>query len=424
MKKVKNRAASVLLLALLCILGLGVYCCRYVTQGEDWAAFTARNNGAIGKIYDRNGVLLADAGSNAYSSDYTTRVSNFHVLGDYTGNVGTGVLTRFAGKLSGFDLVNGTYATKAPTLSLSIDADLNNAAYAALAGRSGSVLITNYETGELLCIVSSPAIDPTDPGTIPDGAYLNHAISSTYVPGSVYKLVTLAAALENIDDIYERTFTCNGYETVENSRLNCTGVHGTQTIEQALANSCNCAFSQLAQLLGPDILAEYAEKLGMTTSHGLDGISTASGSYEEFDLGTINLSWSAIGQATDLVCPYSMLRLVSAIGNGGTLMEPSLIGDSTSTKLLDKNTAEQMAAMMNYNVQYAYGGQSSFPGLNVCAKTGTAEVGDGTNHAWFVGFLQDEDHPYAFVVQVERGGGGLSVAGAIANRVLQAAVAD
>ena len=424
MKKVKNRAASVLLLALLCICGLGIYCYRYVTQSNDWVAFTASAGGAIGKVYDRNGVFLADAGDRTYSDDYTTRVSSFHVLGDYAGTVGTGVVTQLADQLTGYDLVNGTYKTKTPALSLSIDANLNNAAYAALAGRSGSVLICNYETGEILCMVSSPAIDPTNPGTIPDGAYLNHAISSTYVPGSVFKLVTLAAALENIDDIYERTFVCNGYEMVENVRLNCTGVHGTQTIEQALAHSCNCAFSQLAQLLGPDILAEYAQQLGMTTSHELDGITTAAGSYEEFGLGTVNLSWSSIGQATDLVCPYSMLRLVSAIGNGGTLMEPSLVGDSTSTQLLDADTAEQMASMMNYTVQYSYGGSGTFPGLNMCAKTGTAEVGDGTNHAWFVGFLQDDAHPYAFVVQVERGGGGLSVAGAIANRVLQTAVGN
>lgn len=209
-------------------------------------------------------------------------------------------------------------------------------------------------------------------------------------------------------------------------QLNCTGVHGNQTIEQALANSCNCAFSELAQTLGSDVLLAYAKKLGITESHAIDGIYTTAGSIDPYEKGNINLSWSAIGQSTDLVCPNTMLRLVSAIGNGGTLVEPTMVGHGRSqktTKLLDADTAEKMASMMNYNVQYAYGA-GSFPGLNVCAKTGTAEVGDGTDHAWFVGFLDDEAHPYAFVVQVERGGGGLSVAGAIANRVLQKAVAN
>jgi len=118
-----------------------------------------------------------------------------------------------------------------------------------------------------------------------------------------------------------------------------------------------------------------------------------------------------------------MLRLASAIGNGGTLVEPTLLegGSKKTTDLLNSNTAQQMASMMSYNVKSSYG-TGTFPGLNVCAKTGTAEVGDGTDHAWFVGFLDDADHPYAFVVQVAHGGGGLSVAGSIANRVLQQAV--
>lgn len=426
MKKVKNRGAFVLLIALVCVLGLCVYCFRYVRHGRDWVAFTAGST-SMGQLYDRNDVLLADAGSGTYSSDYSTRVSNFHVVGDYIGNVGTGALTKLADHLTGFNLITGTYHTKTPTAHLTVDAALNHEAYSALAGRSGSVLVCNYKTGEVLCMVSSPSIDPAaNSESIPDGAYLNRGISATYAPGSVFKLVTLAAALENLDDIYERTFYCGGSVMVGSDRLNCTGVHGNQTIEQALANSCNCAFSELAQSLGPDILLKYAQELGITESHHIDRIYTAAGSIDRYEVGNINLSWSAIGQSTDLVCPYSMLRIVSAIGNGGTVVEPTLVGyglKPETTKLLDAQTAQAMASMMNYNVQYAYG-SGSFPGLNICAKTGTAEVGDGTDHAWFVGFLNDEEHPYAFVVQVERGGGGLSVAGAIANRVLQKAVGN
>jgi len=92
------------------------------------------------------------------------------------------------------------------------------------------------------------------------------------------------------------------------------------------------------------------------------------------------------------------------------------------TRLLDRSTANALAEMMDYTVTYAYG-DWLFPGLNVCAKTGTAELGDGTSHAWFVGFLDDPDHPYAFVVMIEQGGGGLSQAGTLANTLLQKAVA-
>ena len=94
-----------------------------------------------------------------------------------------------------------------------------------------------------------------------------------------------------------------------------------------------------------------------------------------------------------------------------------------TTQLVSADTAQKIASMMNYNVVYHYG-QNRFPGLNISAKTGTAEVGDGkAAHGWFVGFLNDEAHPYAFVCLVENGGSGLGAAGSVINTVLQAAVA-
>ena len=430
MKKVKNRAASVLLIALLCITGLGVYCYRYVSNGAEWAAFSANlglysGNSGGGKVYDCNGILLADAEDRSYSTDYLTRMSCYHLLGDFEGRTGSGVLTHLADKLLGFDLINGSYRISAPKLNLTVDAELNAVAYSALAGRSGSVQVVNYKTGEVLVMVSTPGIDPANPESIPDGAYINRAIRATFTPGSVYKIITLTAALEQITDIYDRTFLCTGSVMIQGEPVNCTGVHGSQNIKTAFANSCNCAFAELAQILGPELMAEYSQRLGMTVSHSLNGISTASGNYEQFMRGSMALSWSAIGQATNLTCPYSMLRLVSAIGNGGKLVEPTLVSYGSfadSTELMDADTASVVREYMLNNVVRTYG-TGTFPGLAVGAKTGTAEVGDGTDHAWFVGFLDDESHPYAFVVQVERGGGGLSVAGSIANKVLQAAVA-
>ena len=108
------------------------------------------------------------------------------------------------------------------------------------------------------------------------------------------------------------------------------------------------------------------------------------------------------------------MRYVSAVANGGSVYEPTLLGHGSldrETELLGSDTAARIAEMMNYNVQNAYGGQWTFPGLNVSAKTGTAEVGDGTSHAWMTGFLNDANHPYAFVVLVENSGGGLTNAG-------------
>ena len=273
-------------------------------------------------------------------------------------------------------------------------------------------------------MVSSPSIDPSKPpSTLPDGVYINRCISSSFAPGSIFKLVTLSAAIENIDNLFQRTFTCNGSIDVKGVTVTCTGHHGSQSIEQALASSCNCVFGTLALELGADTLGEYADKLGLTSEHKLDNITTAAGKYDKDESGSAALAWSGIGQYNDLVCPYSMLRVVSAIANGGTLNEPSMLGASENkTTLLSSSTASKIASMMNYNVTYKYG-KSTFSGLDISGKTGTAEVGKGqANHGWFVGFLNDEEHPYAFVVLVEHGGSGLGAAGAVANTVLNYAV--
>ncbi|MBE7018026.1 MAG: penicillin-binding protein [Ruminococcaceae bacterium] len=435
MKKVKNRSFSALIIAFAVIFGMVFYTVRYASDGEDWATFTAdsqivTNEGKLisGTVLDRNGVLLAKADNSKqdYSDDLLTRISTLHAVGDFPGNIGTGALSVFAEHLSGYNPITGITG-EGGTVKLSIDSRINTVAYEAMAGRKGAVLISNYHTGEILCMVSAPSYDPLEGFDSSDpaysGAYLNRCISSAFTPGSVFKLVTTAAALEQIDDIYSRRFTCEGQSFVDGSVINCTGTHGEQTIEQALANSCNCAFAELSLLLGGDTLEKYASDYGFTSSHSLNGIDTKKGRFESFDDATPGLAWSGIGQATDLVCPYSMLRFTSAIANGGTLVEGSLILNETGkmSTLIAPDTAHTLAEMMSYNVHTAYG-TWLFPGLDMCAKSGTAEVGDGSSHSWFTGFITNEGHPYAFTVIIENAGGGLRNAGAVANTVLQALV--
>ena len=435
MKKVKNRAYSALLLAFLLIAGMCLYVVRYARDGENWATFTADSQiesteGKLisGTVTDRNGVLLAKAENSeqSYAEDSLTRTSTLHAVGDFPGNIGTGALAAFADALSGYNPVTGITG-EGGTVALSIDSGINNIAYEAMAGRPGAVLVSNYETGEIICMVSTPSYDPLEGFNTDDpaysGVYLNRCISSAYTPGSVFKLVTVAAALEQIDDIWSRTFWCEGKSYVNGAEINCTGSHGEQTIEQALANSCNCAFAELSLLLGGETLASYAETFGFTASHSLSGIDTKKGNFEAFSAGSAGLAWSGIGQATDLVCPYSMLRFTSAIANGGTVIEGSLLLGETGkmSTLLRPDTAEKLSEMMSYNVHTAYG-TYLFPGLDICAKSGTAEVGDGTSHSWFTGFITNDGSPYAFTVIIEGAGSGLRGAGSVANTVLQALV--
>jgi len=438
MRRLKRRAAAALILAALVLIGLGVFCVRIAVRGESWAM--ARFNrhlydGGVlrgGTVTDRTGLVLArtEAGQRLYAESAGVRVACLHAVGDFSGNIGAGALSAFAGRLSGYDRVNGLFSDGEPeTLALSIDARLCETAYSALAGRRGAVLVSNYETGEILCMVSAGSYDPA--AGVPDltdsaneGVFLNRGLSAVYTPGSVFKLVTAAAAAETLPDLAQRRFACTGSVEVGGQSVVCSGVHGTQTFEQALANSCNCAFAQLSLELGADTLAAAAEAFGLTTGHAMNGVATAAGSFEKEAAGTAALAWSGIGQGRDLVNPYAMLRLMGAVARGGRTLEPGiLLGErAAESAVMSADTAQTLKELMANNVASAYG-SGNFPGLRLCAKSGTAEVGDGTSHAWFVGFLDDEDHPLAFTVVIEHGGSGLANAGTLANTVLQAALA-
>lgn len=428
MKKITTRAASVLLLAMLVIMGMNVYILRYIDQGRSWALTFARlNTESTGTIYDRNGELLAyfDANRNDYNSDQTTRIANYHVTGDYWGRSATGVLSAFWSEMQGYSLLTGTTHNENSVLNLAVDAQLNRIAYYAIRDQKAAVLMMNYKTGELMVMVSTPAVDPADPDEIPaDGAYINRCLSATFAPGSVFKLVTAAAAIENIPNIFERTFYCEGEYKVAGVPITCISAHWTQSFEQALSNSCNVAFSQIAIILGQDTMVKYVRDYGFLDRHSLNSIRTAAGRFPTEFVGDPELGWAGVGQSIDMVCPYSLLRFVAAVGNDGVLCEPTLLlnDEPVRSRYMEAGTAERLGEMMNYNVVSHYGGEEVFPGLRLCAKTGTAERGDGTNNSWFAGFLDDDAHPYAFVVLVEGGSFGITSAAPIANTMLQAAV--
>ena len=367
-----------------------------------------------------------DGERSEYADDSYTRIANYHVTGDYEGRSGSGVLNTFWGNMQGFSLLTGTTKAEASVLTLSVDSELNRVAYNAINGRKAAVLVCDYTSGDVLCMVSTPSIDPADPDAVPaEGAYINRCLSAAFTPGSVFKLVTAAAAIESIPDIFERSFYCEGYYEVAGVPITDLAAHYTQSFEQALANSCNIAFAQIAIKVGQNTLLQHVRDYGFLDRHELSGIPTAAGNFPSDFVGDPELGWAGIGQSTDLVCPYSLLRFVSAVGNSGVLCEPRLLLDGSAPKLsrfMNAETAQRLTEMMNYTDVQHYGGEDSFPGLRLCAKTGTAERGDGSSNAWFAGFLNDPAHPYAFVVMVEQAGFGITDAAPIARAVLTAAV--
>ena len=446
LNKIKNRAVFTYLLIAVTLLGIGYYVIRLMVSGPEWAS--AAFNSAVykggvlvtGRLTDRNDVVLADVenGARVYSKNADIRKSTLHAVGDLQGNIGTGALRLYASKLIGYNILTGAHtdAGKGKTVSLTLDSRLNVAAYKALNGRRGAVMVMNYVTGEVLCMVSNPSFDPAKPpanietDSAYEGVYLNRAISAAFTPGSTYKLLTAAAAIENIDGIFEREFKCEGSLKTGNGSITCSKTHGKLSFEEALTVSCNSVFGQLALELGADTLARYADKYGLTGRISVGGIRTAPGGFDKAEPDCANLAWSGIGQYNNSVCPAAMLRLVGAIANGGKavpmslLVKTGLAGVFTDggNRIMQKDTAELLGGMMDYTVHQGNAAKS-FPGLLLHAKSGTAEVGGGLNsHAWFTGYITNEGFPLAFVVIVENGGGGFAVAGPVANKVLQAAV--
>ncbi|MBQ8830160.1 MAG: penicillin-binding protein [Oscillospiraceae bacterium] len=438
MTKIKRRAAAVILLVVLMLAGLGFYIYSYYKDGMMWASFPANqsvyNNGrlSVGTITDRDGEILAKVsnGQRKYSDDSAVRKSTLHVIGDRYGNIGTGALYLFEEELTGFDHINGTYSKEGEggTVTLSVSAALNAAAYEALNGRKGVVAVCDCVTGEILCMVSSPSFDPDNmPESFEapqyDGVYINRFLSSVYTPGSVFKLVTIAAAIENIPDLEDRTFICTGSYETGGGDIVCTGYHGEITVDEALAVSCNCVFGQLAEEVGAETLGEYADKYGFTESFAINGVFTESGKYEISD-HSYNVAWSGIGQYNDLVNPSAMLRFVSAVANGGYAPELTMLkGDNAadSEYMIKNSTATMLGEMMSYNVYRTYG-EERFAGINMHAKSGTAELGgDIAPHSWFVGYGEKDGKTLAFVVVIENGGSGSSAAGNVAATVMQKA---
>lgn len=447
MNRVASRAAVVILLAVLLIAGFGFFVAEYVMEAASWAVFPGSphvyyaGNMGSGAVTDRDGILLLNmSGDRQYSSSEAIRKATLHWVGDQNGNISAPAVPHYSSQIVGFDLLNGlySYGGAGGVAELTLSAKVQTVALEAMGSYKGTVAVYNYKTGELLCAVTTPTYDPIDPPDLNndpegryEGVYMNRFTQSAYTPGSIFKIVTLAAALDTLEDAENMTFTCTGEHAYGVDRVTCESVHGTQSLKEAFCNSCNCAFAQIADLLGGQVLQKYADKLGVTQPVSFDGITTASGNYQA-PTEPVSLAWSAIGQHTDLVNPCSFMTFMGAIAGGGKGAVPYVVAEAGNGlsgytaktaytgRIMDKELAELLQSYMRNNVVNKYGDEN-FPGLTVCAKTGTAEKdGENASNAMFAGFTLDEDYPLAFIVCVEEGGYGRTACVPIASKVLAA----
>jgi peptidoglycan glycosyltransferase len=422
------------------VAGMAFFIVCFFLDGGTWAMRPSNRHldgqsqlAYAGTVTDRDGNVIAESvdGERVYSSDETTRKALLHVLGDSDGYISTGIQSVYLSSLTGYSPVLGITdnVETGADIQLTIDSGLSALALEQLGSRKGAVAVYNYKTGEVLCLVSTPTFDPSDvPEDVTtnedyDGVFLNKALSGTFTPGSTFKLVTAACALENIDDIESRTFQCSGTKVFNGNTIVCDNytAHGEQTLGEALTNSCNVAFAELAVELGAKKMTATAKEMGFNSSFAVDDNVTAVSSYQvSTSDGEESLAWSGIGQYTDTVNPVHMMILMGAIAKGGTPVLPYTIVGTTATKgsqLLSSDVAKTLQSMMRDNVTNGYG-DSMFPGMEVCAKTGTAEVEGEEDTGWIVGFSQNKDTPYAFAVVVEEGGYGRTSAGYIASSLM------
>lgn len=453
MNRVIGRAGILMILIVALTAGSFVFVLDYFANSDDWVmsegsphVYTDYSS-VSGVITDRNGILLMDTtDGRIYTENEILRKSIIHWLGDRQGNIHAPIISHYAAQLTGHSVINGlyVYGNEGGKVTMTLSAKAQMAALEALGDRKGTVAVYNYQTGEILCAVTTPTFDPDNLPDIAgdtegtwDGAYINRFLKGSYIPGSIFKIVTTAAALETIDDILEQTFTCNGVREYGIDKVTCMKNHGTLNLEQAFLNSCNCAFAQIADQLGGETLQAYAEAMGITGKLSFDGVTTSAGSIRSDGEAAVMVAWSAIGQHKDLINPCQFMSLVGAIAGGGSAAQPHIVSSIDGGKwgsftaqtqqmqlTLRSETTRLLQQFMRNNVENYYG-DDHFPGLTVCAKSGTAEVGgEQTPNAMFAGFVADEEYPLAFIVVVENGGFGRQTCVPILSKVLAVCKAE
>jgi peptidoglycan glycosyltransferase len=339
------------------------------------------------------------------------------------------------------------------TLVLTVDSRLQRAAAEALDGNKGAVVALDPKTGAVLAMVTSPTYDPNvavplpgrDTQTAwdalnadPDRPLFDRPTNGLYPPGSSFKVVVAAAALDLGVSTPRSEFQCDGALPVEGYTIYDYGrrSHGELTFSKALVVSCNITFAQVGLRLGPRSFVQYAERFGFDKPVPFDLPTAASTVQDPDTMDDVALASASFGQGRDLATPLQMALVAAAVANGGSIMKPYLVNElqdyngkiieQTSperlAKVMDEGTAETLAGMMVDAVDDGTGQAAQISGIAVAGKTGTAEVEGAEPHSWFICFAPERDPDIALAVVVENGGEGGRTAAPIARDILETAL--
>ena len=313
-------------------------------------------------------------------------------------------------------------------------------AYQQLNGRLGAVVALDVKTGAVRVMAATPTYDPNDPAK---AKTFNRATQGRFPPGSTMKTVTATAALDT--GRYQPNSRVSGKngKVISGTPLENFGGEdfGDIDLTTALTNSVNTAWAEIGEKLGKGTMGDYMKKFGFYEDPPLDYPDeqmVPSGEYGPRgrllppESGQIDVGRMAIGQDKLLVTPLQMATVAQTIGNGGMRMEPRLVEKvldpdgrtideplpEEAERVMSEDTATKLSAMMRNVVEQGTGQAARLEGVNVSGKTGTAEVGDGTDDLWFIGFT--DKLAVAAMVERQTGGTGGGTAAPIAAEVLKA----
>lgn len=290
----------------------------------------------------------------------------------------------------------------------------------------GTIIIMEPDTGNILAMCNYPDYNlntpytPTNPTVLETWSSLssqeqtnylytmwkNNAVQNTYEPGSTFKIITSATALEEniVQENTPNVFNCAGYETVNGTNIFCwrTGrPHGPQSLKQALSNSCNPSFIQLGLKVGAPTLFKYYDAFGFLNSTNSDFYGEASGIFHNINnINDIDLASMAFGQGIT-VTPLQLITAVSAIANEGVLMQPRIVdkivnpdtGAVTTPepvevrKVVSSQTASQMMDMLDYTVSDGTGRHADVAGYSIGGKSGTSEKLTSSDDEYVASFI-------------------------------------
>lgn len=372
---------------------------------------------------DNNG----QAGLEAYLNDYLTGDDGYSfVQSDLQGKEIGGSIRYYVSGIAGDNVI----LTANSKIQLILERVLQNA-YTEQKAKGVTGIVMNAKTSEILAISSKPSFDLNEPPREDLSALFEQskmkAVTDTYEPGSTFKILTIAAALEEGVTNLNDHFYCPGFRIVDGQRIKCwkTIGHGSQTLTEAFANSCNCCFMDLAQRLGVDKFYSYMEKFGLGKKTGIT-IKGESGGIlmPKKNVKTVDLARMGFGHAI-AVTPIQLLSIVAGITGGGIWKTPTVIkeikdvsGQVTYSPKIDQRRiiSQKTSQIVNQLLQKAENKKADFSfveGYNVGGKTGTAQkydengrIAQGKYISSFIGTYPADNPDYLFMILVDEPSAG------------------